>query len=79
MHLRFRVGYTPFMDDSGTLRGFDWEEAEDITLLSEGDLRERLQALTEEEKAVSYRRRILQGRIDLIRAGPRLRLRNSPG
>jgi hypothetical protein len=33
------------MDDSGTLRGFDWEEAEDITLLSEGDLRERLQAL----------------------------------
>ena len=64
LHLRFRVGYTLFMDDSGTLRGFDWEEAEVITLLSEGDLRERLQALTEEEKAVSY----LQGRIDLIRA-----------
>jgi hypothetical protein len=27
-----------------------------------------LEALTEEEKAVSYRRRILQGTIDLIRA-----------
>jgi hypothetical protein len=27
-----------------------------------------LETLTEEEKAVSYRRRILQGRIDLIRA-----------
>jgi hypothetical protein len=56
------------MEDSGALRGFDWEEAEDITALSERDLREILEALTEEERAVSYRRRILQGRIDLIRA-----------
>ena len=56
------------MEDSGVLRGFDWEEAEDITVLSKGELRERLQALTEEERSVSYRRRVLQGRIDLIRA-----------
>ena len=56
------------MEDSGVLRGFDWEEAEDITVLSEGELREQLQALTEEERAVSYRRHVLQGRIDLIRA-----------
>ena len=56
------------MEDSGALRGFDWEEAEDITVLSEEELRELLRALTEEEKALSYRRRILQGRIDLIRA-----------
>ena len=56
------------MEDSGALRGFDWEEAEDITGLSERDLREILETLTEEEKAVSYRRRILQGRIDPIRA-----------
>jgi hypothetical protein len=56
------------MDDSGVLRGFDWEEAKDLTLLSESDLREILKALTEEERVVSYRRRILQGRIDLIRA-----------
>jgi uncharacterized small protein (DUF1192 family) len=56
------------MEDSGVLRGFDWEEAEDITVLSKGELRERLQALTEEERAVSYRRRVLQGRIDLLRA-----------
>ena len=57
------------MEDSGVLRGFEWEkEAEDITVLSEADLRESLRALTEEERAVSYRRRILQGRIDLIRA-----------
>jgi hypothetical protein len=56
------------MEDSEVLRGFDWEEAEDITVLSEGELRERLQALSREERAVSYRRRVLQGRIDLIRA-----------
>ena len=55
------------MEDSGALRGFDWEEAEDITVLSEEELRELLRALTEEE-ALSYMRRILQGRIDLIRA-----------
>ena len=55
------------MDDSGLHGGFDWENAEDITALSEEDLRERLEALSEEERALSYRRRILQGRIDLIR------------
>jgi hypothetical protein len=57
------------MEDSGVLRGFDWEEAEDITVLSKDELRERLQALIEEERALSYRRRVLQGRIDLMRAG----------
>jgi hypothetical protein len=56
------------MEDSGVLRGFDWEEAEDITVLSEDVLRNRLQALIEEERAVSYRHRVLQGRIDLMRA-----------
>ena len=56
------------MDDSGLHRGFDWENVEDVTALSEEDLRARLEDLSEEERAVSYRRRILQGRIDLIRA-----------
>jgi hypothetical protein len=56
------------MDDSGMHGGFDWENAEDVTALSEEDLRDRLEALSEEERALSYRRRILQGRIDLIRA-----------
>ena len=35
---------------------FDWETTEDMT------------ALCEEERAVSYRRGILQGRIEVIRA-----------
>ena len=47
---------------------FDWEAAEDITALSEGELRARLEELTQEERAVSYRRGILQGRIEVIRA-----------
>jgi hypothetical protein len=46
---------------------FDWETADDLTSLSEQDLKGRLAALVEEERAVSYRRRIIQGRIDLLR------------
>ena len=48
--------------------GFDWEGAEDLTALSQGELASRLESLCEEERAVSYRRQVLQGRIDLIRA-----------
>ena len=36
---------------------FDWESAEDITTLSEGELRARLEEPTQEEQAVSHRRR----------------------
>jgi hypothetical protein len=56
------------MSDLGEKGGFDWEGAEDITALSERELRRRLEELVEEERVVSYRRRVLQGRIDLIRA-----------
>jgi len=56
------------MDESGSHGGFDWEGAEDITALSEEDLREVLGALREEERMVGYRLGVLQGRIDLIRA-----------
>lgn len=47
---------------------YEWEEAPDLTSISEGELRVRLKKLSEEERAVSYHRRVLQGRIDLIRA-----------
>jgi len=46
---------------------FDWQEDDDLTSLSEGRLRELLSELAEEEPAVSYRRRLLRGRIGLIR------------
>lgn len=52
----------------GGTGGYEWEEEPDLTSLSEEELRERLKELAEEERAVSYRRRVLQGRIDLIRA-----------
>ena len=48
--------------------GYEWEEAPDLTSVSEEELRTRLRELSEEERAISYRRRVLQGRIDLIRA-----------
>ena len=48
--------------------GFDWEGAEDLTALTEDELRGRLEELVEEERSISYRRTVLQGRIDLIRA-----------
>jgi RsiG-like len=54
------------MSDRG--ENFEWEGAEDITALSEAELKERLEGLVEEERGVSYRRRVLHGRIDLIRA-----------
>jgi hypothetical protein len=57
------------MSDRGAGRGeFDWDSAEDLTALSEEELKERLEGLVAEERAVSYRREILRGRIDLIRA-----------
>ena len=58
------------MGDNVAWRGgaFDREGAEDLTALPEGELRARLEALVEEERAVSYRRRILHSRIDVIRA-----------
>lgn len=46
---------------------FDWQGTEDLTELPEGGLRDKLEELVKEEQAVSYRRRIIQGRIDLIR------------
>jgi hypothetical protein len=56
------------MSDHGAAGEFDWEEAEDLTALSEEELKERLEGLVEEERAVSYRQEILRGRMDLIRA-----------
>lgn len=48
--------------------GYEWEGEPDLTSLFEEELRARLKELDEEERALSYRRRVVQGRIDLIRA-----------
>lgn len=48
--------------------GYEWEGEPDLTSISKDELKARLKELDEEERALSYRRRVLQGRIDLIRA-----------
>lgn len=53
------------MDERGS---FEWEEVPDLTSFSEEELKSHLEAFSLEEKEVSYRRRVLQGRIDLLRA-----------
>jgi hypothetical protein len=46
---------------------YEWEDSPDLTSMSEAELRERIEGLVREEREVSYRRRVLQGRIDLMR------------
>ena len=36
--------------------------------MSDQDLKDRIEALTEQEREVSYRRRVLHGKIDIMRA-----------
>lgn len=50
----------------------------DLASLSDADLKQHIDALTQEEQEVSYRRRILHGRIDLLRAELQARLREKP-
>jgi hypothetical protein len=40
----------------------------DLGALSDGELKDLIQELTEEEQEVSYRRRLLHGKIDILRA-----------
>ena len=46
---------------------YEWEGEPDLTSISGEELKARLTELDEEERALSYRRRVLQWRIDLIR------------
>jgi hypothetical protein len=57
------------MDDSGLQGGFDWENAEDVTALSEEDLRDALGALSEEERHLGYRRTIPPERLARVLLG----------
>jgi hypothetical protein len=53
----------------------------DLEALSEQELKDLIHELTEEEQEVSYRRRILHGQIDILRAElvNRLRSRHEEG
>lgn len=58
----------PEEQGAGRGEGFDWDGSEDLTVLSDAELKRLLEEFVEEERRVSYRRRVLQGRIDVIRA-----------
>ena len=47
----------------------------DLGSLTDQELKDLIQQLTEEEMDISYRRRILHGKIDILRAGLVNRLR----
>lgn len=48
--------------------GVDWESSPDLTAVPGESLGSMLEELVEQEREISYRRRIIQGRIDLIRS-----------
>jgi hypothetical protein len=51
------------------------ESLPDLATLSDDDLKKLIDQLTEEENEVSFRRRLLQGRIDILRAERTARLK----
>ncbi len=55
------------------------EPLPDFASLSDDDLKQRIDALTKEEQEVSYRRRLLHGQIDILRAEVVARLQKSGG
>jgi hypothetical protein len=55
------------------------DDSDDAAELSDDDLRERIHELAQSEREVSFRRRILHGQIDLLRAEIVARLRERDG
>jgi RsiG-like len=55
------------------------EALPDLASLSDGDLKRLIEELEQEEHEVSYRRRILHGKIDILRAELVARLQKSGG
>ena len=55
------------------------EALPDLASLSDGDLKQLIDKLQQEEHEVSYRRRILHGKIDILRAELVARLQKSGG
>ena len=55
------------------------EALPDLESLSDSDLRDLIRGLVDEEREVSYRRRILHGKIDILRAELVARLQKRVG
>ncbi|MCP9484808.1 MAG: hypothetical protein MSC30_03020 [Gaiellaceae bacterium MAG52_C11] len=57
----------------------DVEPLPDLGALSDDELKALIDRLSDEEDQVSYRRRLLQGRIDILRAERTARLKGTGG
>ena len=55
------------------------EPLPDLATMSDGDLRQLIRDLVKEEGEVSYRRRLLHGKIDILRAELVARLQKTEG
>ena len=55
------------------------EPLPDLSSMSDTDLKKLIDELTEEEQEISYRRRLLHGKIDILRAELVARLQKSEG
>jgi anti-sigma-K factor RsiG len=55
------------------------EPLPDLATLTDGDLKDLIDQYTKEEQEVSYRRRILHGKIDILRAELVARLQKTEG
>ena len=55
------------------------EPLPDLSTLSDEDLKKVIDELTTEEQEVSYRRRLLHGKIDILRAEAVARLKKTEG
>ena len=55
------------------------EPLPDLSEISDTDLKQLIDDLTEEEQEISYRRRLLHGKIDILRAELVARLQRSEG
>lgn len=51
----------------------------DVASMSDAELKEHIDQLTREEQEISYRRRLLHGRIDMLRTELVARLQKSEG
>jgi len=63
------------VDDTPSFDEGEMEPLPDLGTLSDDDLKSLIEELQQKEDQVSYRRRLLQGRIDILRAERTARLK----
>jgi len=68
-----------FGDPSPRLKGVLLEPLPDLGSLSDDDLKKEIDQLKEQEREISYQRRILHGKIDILRAELVARLQKTGG